>query len=53
MNPSKGDLPTMHDKPGDGRDLALLRSLKARGIPTVPSSRRGSREPRAVEWQTC
>ncbi len=31
----QGDLPTMHYKPGDDRDLALLRSLKAKGIPTV------------------
>ena len=31
----QGDLATMHYKPGDDRDLGVLRALKARGIPTV------------------
>lgn len=31
----QGDLATMHYKPGDDRDLNLLKSLRAKGIPTV------------------
>ncbi len=31
----QGDLATMHYKPGDDRDLNLLRSLKSKGIPVV------------------
>ncbi|WP_370651488.1 exo 1,3/1,4-beta-D-glucan glucohydrolase [Luteitalea sp. TBR-22] len=31
----QGDLATMHYKPGDDRDLSVLRTLKAQGIPTV------------------
>ena len=31
----QGDLATMHYKPGDDRDVNLLRSLKSKGIPVV------------------
>ena len=31
----QGDLATMHYKPGDDRDLNLLKSLKAKGVPVV------------------
>jgi len=31
----QGDLASMHYKPGDDRDLELLRSFKSKGIPTV------------------
>lgn len=31
----QGDLATLHYKPGDDRDLTLLRSLKSQGIPVV------------------
>jgi beta-glucosidase len=31
----QGDLATMHYKPGDDRDLQLLKSLKAKGVPVV------------------
>jgi beta-glucosidase len=31
----QGDLATMHYKPGDDRDLHLLQSLKAKGVPVV------------------
>jgi beta-glucosidase len=31
----QGDLATLHYKPGDDRDLNLLRTLKSKGVPTV------------------
>jgi len=31
----QGDLATMHYKPGDDRDLTLLKSLRSKGIPVV------------------